>query len=130
MKIVNAWLLLCVGFLCLNANCKAETAEEMLSACRPVANAKVTIGGIAMTRDFDSGVCWGAFGAIQSWIFIVGEHHNEPMFHICAPFGGSRSQLVAVFVRYIEKHPEKYGDDFGSVALDSLAESFPCRARR
>jgi hypothetical protein len=103
----------------------SETAEEMISACRAVAKAKVSGGKIGLDTDFDSGVCWGAFAAFQQAIRYTGAG-GKSYFDICSPANGSRSQLIQVFLVYAKRHPEKYNEDFFSVALLASHEAFQC----
>jgi hypothetical protein len=49
----------------------AETAEEMLAACRALPKAAVTNDRVAVPQDFSSGICWGAFGVIQHLVVMA-----------------------------------------------------------
>jgi hypothetical protein len=105
---------------------KAETVEEMLSACRPTADARVAEGKVYIPDTRETGLCWGAFGAIQGLIVWV-SGNGTPILGVCAPANSKRTQLIAVFVLYAKNHPERYSEDFTRVAIPALREGFPCR---
>jgi hypothetical protein len=132
MKSIRSLLLIAIAMfgICCGQRCMAETAEEMLSACRPVMNAKVTDGKINLPLDFDSGSCWGAFGAIQDLLTAVNASTKKPMFGVCLSESTTRTQLIAIFVRYAEKHPERYNERFVWVADNAIREAFPCPVQK
>lgn len=110
--------------------CRAETTEEMVSACKAISTAKVANGQISLPQDFTSGVCWGAFGTIQTVIDIADQGTLKHFFFVCAPEGGTRTQLIQIFLVYAQAHPEEYQKDYFVVALTSLQKAFPCPASR
>ncbi len=36
------------------------------------------------------------------------------------------TQMIAIFVDYTKRHPERYSEDFIDVALDAMRSAFPC----
>lgn len=129
MKILGVAVLLCTALLLLNTECRAQTAEEMLSACRPITQAKVSNGMIDMPTDFDSGTCWGAFGMLQSVLFLQ-EPDGELALHACVPPDATRTELIAIFVKNVEDHPEEYGKGFQLVAINSMIKAYPCGKKK
>ena len=124
-------IFLCSAFLLFVAAplSKAETVEEMLSACRPTAEARVAEGKVFVSDTRESGLCWGAFAVIQHLIGLVYPVYNDrPILGVCAPAESTRTQLIAVFVAYAKNHPERYSENFTDVALVALREAFPCKA--
>jgi hypothetical protein len=121
-----------VATLCLwSSPAFGETAEEMASACRIVAAAKVVDGQVALPQDFDSGVCWGAFATLEKAVsVIVGSQSNVPTFGACTPETSTRTQLIAIFVEYTRRHPERLHESFFNIAIDSLRTAFPCSPPR
>lgn len=116
-----------LGAALLLANaCLAQTAEEMVSSCKAISQAKVTGDEVEMPTDFDSGVCWGAFAMIQRMTRFT--DHGQVIFGICAPSDSTRTQLIQVFEQYAIRHPERYHEHFWDVALTSLREAFPCNS--
>jgi hypothetical protein len=105
-----------------------ETAQEMLSACRPIAKANIS-GGKGKVKGpdtFQAGECWGAFTVIQNGI----ERADDRMlliYNICAPAEITKIQLIAMFVDYAEKNPQRLQEDFFDVFIDALRKAFPCK---
>ena len=104
----------------------AETAEEMLAACRALPKATVTDDRVAIPQDFRSGVCWGAFGVIQHLV-VMAYQDGRRIHRACAPAESTRTQLIAVFVKFADDHPERLHEPFLDVALASLQGAFPRR---
>ena len=71
--------------------------------------------------------CWGAFGAVQDLIVISDPNTNRPLLQVCAPPNSTRLQLVMIFQKYAERHPERAHEPFGIIVLEALGEAFPCR---
>jgi hypothetical protein len=105
--------------------CAGETAEEMLSACRPITQAKISNGTVDLPSDFESGTCWGAFGMLQSVLFLQ-EPNGERTLHSCPSSDVTRTELTAIFVKYVTEHPEDYSKGFQLVALNSILKVYPC----
>jgi hypothetical protein len=105
---------------------RAETNEEMLSACRPIAEAHMSQGKVALPETFEAGVCWGAFAIIQNLTVWVDTKTSKRHFGVCTPANSTRTQLIAIFVEYAKRNPRRYSENFSDVAFDALRESFPC----
>jgi hypothetical protein len=107
----------------------AETATEVQSWCKPVANASVDPDGMVdVGNTFDRVFCWGAFAAIQGLSRLVPDD-GTPLLLFCAPPTSNRLQYIQIFERYAEQHPEKGHLDFTVVARNALAQAFPCTAK-
>jgi hypothetical protein len=57
-------------------------------------------------QTWDTGVCWGAFGAMQDVSRLVDEH-GVSILPMGLPEGSTRTQIVTVFVSYVRNHPEQ-----------------------
>jgi len=122
------WWLILLGAASLFAlQCRAETSEEMLSACRTISTAKVSNGNIVMPEDFESGKCWGAFEVLQNLLRVENTSTKQSFFGVCMPEKATRTELIAIFIQYMGKHPEKYSDGFSFVVLSALWEPFHCK---
>ena len=60
-------------------------------------------------------------------ITYVSPGTSDPIFEACASGKATRSELVAVFVAYVEQHPQRRHDEFIKVALDAFKEAYPCK---
>jgi hypothetical protein len=124
----NLPLLLVIGFVCAAPFAFSQSAEEMASNCKGIVDAKIVNDQIAVPSDFQSGVCWGAFGTIQTIVTIVPRSfpQNGPLFEVCLPHEGTRSQLIRIFMAYTERHPERLHEDYFFIATTALKQAFPC----
>ncbi len=104
------------------------TGEEMLRYCRSLTSDDPV-------KDFEKGVCTGfidgfAAGhrAAELWhVFHHREEKIENVFgHLCVPKEANRAALAIVFVRYLEKNPDKLKWSAGPLLESALRESFPC----
>ncbi len=127
-KTISTSKLLLILMTCLlyHQSAFAETTEEMLSSCRPLAKVEVS-GGIAkFPENFETGMCWGAFSIVQT-IIVARSENNSLIFGVCVPEETKRTQLISVFMSYAESKPKRLHEDFFPVVLDGLRESFPCK---
>lgn len=107
----------------------SQTAEEMASNCAKLPEAEISNGQVSVPGDFKSGLCWGAFSAFQiatHYADGAGTSQFKPLFKICYPDGVTTSQLIKIFLAFVERHPEQYHKEFFQVALNANKEAFPC----
>jgi hypothetical protein len=107
----------------------AQSAEEMVSNCKELSEAKISAHQISVPQDFETGVCWGSFGTILDAIFVVPDSFPKdgPMLHVCAPQEVTVTQLVQIFIAYTKQHPEQLHKEYFFVALSALKGAFPCQ---
>ena len=114
-------------FLTLNipSSVLAESAQELLSACHQITMTEIYSGKIIITHNYETGFCWGSFASIQRMI-IYADKNKRPLLGVCVPPTSSRTQLIAIFTKYLEDNPQRLHEDSINVALSSLMEYFPC----
>lgn len=126
MKFRHVTTIALIAITMCSTSAFCDSAEEMLAACKSVvANAKLKGKDIIITKNFDSGQCWGAFGVLQEedrWVDASG----HKVLGVCTPSEARRSELIAVFVDYLQRHPQRQRDDFAAVALDAFRAAYPC----
>jgi hypothetical protein len=128
---LTALLLLCLAPL----DSRAETALEVESWCKPIANAAFGENGeISYHSNSDTEFCWGAFATIEELSRVLSSYsYNDntltctPLIGICAPSAVTRVQMIKIFSKYVDEHPDKSHLEFAVIARLSLAEAFPCR---
>jgi Rap1a immunity proteins len=118
--------------LCFVSCVYAQTAEEMVSRCQELTQAKITQEQVAIPQDFDSGMCWGAFKTLDTVVHLFPDSPSQaeltgPIFGVCAPEDATIPQQIKIFVTYADKHPEKLNQKYFFVAVAALKEAFPCR---
>ena len=118
-------------FISCSSSAFAETAQEILSACRPIARANLSGGKGKVTGPdtFTAGKCWGAFTVIQNAIERV-DDRMLLIYNICPPAESTRTQLISMFVDYAEKNPQRLQEDFFDVFTDALRKAFPCKPEK
>ncbi len=83
-----------------------------------------------LPRDFESGVCWGAFGALDQFIKATNaEKRLQPALRICVPPNTTRYRLIAAFSQFVKARPDRGPDEFYPVARDALQAAFSCQTR-
>ena len=127
-KLHHAAALALLGLLVLwPIHAFGESAGELYSACKSIAEAKIAHGGtIGLRQDFDTGLCWGAFASLQK-IITANDSAGRLLLGVCTSPESTRSELIAVFVEYVRRHPERRHDDFMAVALDAFDAAYPCK---
>jgi hypothetical protein len=68
MRLAQRALLVTFYALTSAATAFAESTAEMLTSCKSLAKAKVEGDYVSFLRDYPSGMCWGAFSALQGAI--------------------------------------------------------------
>jgi hypothetical protein len=107
------------------SDAKSETALEVQSWCEPIVTAQIpTPDTVHFVPTFQTGFCWGAFGAIEQMATIYND--NGMMIGICAPADTGRRQLIMVFNKYVVDHLESANLPFAVIAQRALVQAFPC----
>ncbi len=75
--------------------------------------------------DYSSGRCMGYIGATADMGFIL--EYVDKATPFCIPNGASFKQLVAVFVRWADAHPERWHEPMVMGPMDAFREAFPCK---
>jgi len=127
---MKGFLLFAYGIALLGPQlASASSVQELLSGCRSIATADVSADGVRFAKNFQTGLCWGTFGAIQNVIVHVDEV-GRPIYGVCAPPRSTQSQLVAIFVSFAEKNPQRLHEEGFDIALESLQVAFPCKGQK
>ncbi len=118
-------------FMCCCCTCiiSAQSAGEMLSACKQISSAKTNERVTMLPRDFDSGLCWGAFGTLEQFVKTPtsSKRSVQRISAICLPEDATRVRLIAVVAEFLKTHPERNQEQFYPVAFDALQAAFPCQ---
>ena len=107
----------------------------MVSACRGIANADVVNDGTVRMKDTaENGLCWGYFSTFPIIISTTYNLHygTSPTYplRVCVKGGITVNQIIAIFMEYAKRHPERYTHDAFLVEIDALKEAFPCAVGR
>lgn len=108
-----------------------ERAGEMQSYCKRIIEGDRGSSGenptVQFGRTFETGVCWGAFAAIQGayTVYRASKDGRIGAIGACLPVGGTRVDVIRVFSAYLDKHLDRLGDSFFEVVNDALNETYP-----
>ena len=69
--------------------------------------------------------CWGGFAAIQQ-LTVLTDEHGRRLLEACVPAESTRLELIKVFLRYTDDHPEQARFPFAQVAVMALGRAYPC----
>jgi hypothetical protein len=116
-----------IAVLFLPSLSHADTAAEMFSACKPLAEAHVEEGYVKMPGTQSASKCWGAFAAIQDETTLIDGEDRHIFPFGCVPATAKRTDLIAVFVEYVRRHPEQRQEKFVSVVIDAFGAAYPCQ---
>ena len=137
-KYTTCWLALIAAVSISAGNVSADdiylqgnfTGQEMLKYCKAASDNS--------TRDFERGVCTGfidgfAAGHHAAELWHAFHHRDEEIDnifgHLCVPKDTNRTALVAMFVRYLENHPDKLEWAAGLLLESALSETYPCEKK-
>lgn len=124
-KIILLTLLLACGTVQAGEAEGYITAEEVGSWCEPYKTATVSEGHVNVNATDDSRVCFGAFIAVQQ-LTILKMNTSTPVLGSCIAPEVRLTELIKVFLRYLEVHPEKGHQRFSTIVLASLRGAYPC----
>jgi hypothetical protein len=111
------WALAIVTTLTANpAAAQDYSANHYLSACSDMANAPVG-------NPFTMGECMGIVEALSQVLPYLDRKFNRA----CVPDGVTNFQMMAVVVRWLDQHPQRWNENFIGLALLALHEAWPCR---
>ena len=92
MKLRHVTTIALVAITMCSPSAFGDSAEEMLAASQSVvANAKLKGKDIIITKNFDTGQCWGAFGVLQEedrWVNASGRR----VLSLCTPSEARRKR--------------------------------------
>src|SRR3954451_18332420 len=125
MERVGALAILALLLLCGSG--RAESSLEVQSSCRQLAKASDAADAkLTIARNFDNGFCWGAFAALQGLSASRWPDSDKSILGFCAPPESTRIDFIRIFMRYAKAHPQEDDAPFAQVALEALANAFPC----
>ena len=108
-------------FSCSVARAGADSGSELLSKCK------------VQTASFDMGYCAGFISAVldtlNMWeasdVYEKRTHDKDVRF--CLPAEVTNGQIILVFVKYMEDHPEQLHKPANLLLVEALRKAFPCK---
>jgi Rap1a immunity proteins len=92
------------------------SAKHFLQGCRAVADRDID-------QHFSIGMCAGVMIAIHDVSFLL--HPDHPL-RSCLPESVTIEQSVAAVVRWLDRRPHRWDENFMKLAMSALHETWPC----
>lgn len=103
------------------AGAQATTGNEIQSKCKQLLNDN---------ESFSSGFCAGFVdGVVDSQDMWEASDKMQNRSHVqsfCLPGKSTNGQLVRVFIKYLDDHPERLNEPAALLLVESLRKAFPC----
>jgi hypothetical protein len=116
-------LLALVGF---GIPVQAQTATELLHVCELLQRGMHVQGAqVFIPPGSDVAQCWGFMLAVQQYS-ILADHEGKTLLGACPKPDTTTTQVLRIFIDYARSHPEKLGLPAAAVALNAMADAFPC----
>jgi hypothetical protein len=118
---------LLVGTICLWSGAAAaqqdfSSGKYYLAACKGF----MTSTSVDSAREArDEGAC---FGAVQTLTILRGflREFLPARYRFCMPEGATTGEAIRLIVSYMESRPERLHEQFVLLAIEALAEAWPC----
>ncbi len=108
--------------MCAKASGQTTTGEQIQSKCKESTN---------QTASFNVGFCAGFIdGVIQSQYMWEASDNLQKRDHapsFCLPKESTNGQLLQIFIKYLDDHPEELHKPAALLLVQSLQKAFPCR---
>jgi hypothetical protein len=101
---------------------KTQSGEEMVEACRIIADGIVP----PANKTFQAGICLGEIEALN---WVAPGLAGDPI-RACVPADVTQQQLAKVVADYLEQNADRLREPFQGLALEALAGTWPCPARK
>lgn len=95
------------------------TAREVAASCRELFKANAR-------KSFDAGLCVGSFTTIHALSGVV-DQNRVPLLGFCRPPEVDFTELVRVFMRHVDRHPQAAQSYYAIEAVNALIEAYPCK---
>jgi hypothetical protein len=95
------------------------SAKEVAASCRELFKPNAS-------KSFDAGLCIGSFTTIHALSAVV-DQNRAPLLGFCRPPGADFTELVRVFMRYVDSHPQSAQAYYAIEAINALVEAYPCK---
>jgi Rap1a immunity proteins len=107
---------------------QTTTGSDIISKCKQaVASAD---SPSATVNHYEPGFCAGFVAGINEteamWQASDKDDHRDHLLSFCFPDTSTDGQLLRVFVKYLEDHPEELHESAAFLYLKAMHRAFPC----
>jgi len=96
-------------------------AQEVADGCRELLKPNPR-------QTFEAGLCVGGFTTLYALSGVV-DQNQAPILGFCRPPTVQYLDLVRVFVRHVETHPQVAQGFYAIEAVNALIDAYPCRRK-
>jgi len=119
---LTAWLILASGSSAL-----AQSTAEMLGACEILQRGMHVERNTAyLPPSNKANQCWGFVGAVLQYSMLA-DQNGKTLLGACPGPDATVIQVIDVFVKYAQSHPEKADLSAAAAAYNAMADAFPCK---
>jgi hypothetical protein len=109
-----------------NTPVQAQTAGEMAHACQMLQRGMRVKGDTAfLPSSTEAQQCWGFMSAVQEYS-VLADQAGTRLLNACPAADTKTTEIVDVFVKYANAHPEKRDTPAAAAAYNAMADAFPC----
>jgi hypothetical protein len=95
-----------------------SSATYFLQGCRAVADREID-------QHFNIGMCAGVMIAIHDVSLLLQVSPDHPL-RSCLPESVTIEQSISVVVRWLDRRPHRWDENFTKLAMSALHETWPC----
>jgi hypothetical protein len=112
---------LAAGLTPRSAEAAADSAQDVAASCRELLKPNPP-------KSFEAGLCFGSFTTLFALSGVV-DQNQAPILGFCRPPNAGLGDLVRVFVRHVESHPQSAQTYYAVEAVNALVEAYPCKTK-
>ena len=95
-----------------------SSASYFLTRCRAVVDHHTD-------RLFDTGICAGVMVGLHDTSLLLPIPSDHPL-RSCLPESVTVERSIGVVVHWLDRHPERWDENFMKLAMSALHEAWPC----
>jgi hypothetical protein len=99
----------------------ADSAQAVAASCRDLLKPNPP-------KSFEVGLCFGSFTTLFALSGVV-DQNQAPILGFCRPPKTGLDDLVRVFVRHVESHPQTAQGYYAIEAINALVDAYPCKPK-
>jgi hypothetical protein len=114
------------GILLMLTVTAAKAEEDMMSTSFMLPYCKMSTGEMTLTEtnSYGGGKCMGAIQALKAAILA---YHPTGLNCTDIPGDVTDGELLRVFTKYADQHPERTNSPFITLMIDALHATWPCK---
>ena|ERR1700733_4824606 len=112
-----------------STNAQTTTGADIIAKCKQAAADADNLKPDTVNR-FDAGFCAGFMSGVNEdqlmWQASDKMDHRDHILSYCFPDASTNGQMLRVFVKYLDDHPEELHESAAFLYLKAMHKAFPC----